>query len=126
MHHGGAKNVIPPQHRLHSASGAPTISPQARQRGGNTPSTMARPIRSNLTEVLLAKVADACIRTHDQAAGAFVNRLRGFADWSRERFVMSFRDDGTEWIWGAIADISDFLSDRRQEPVSYRHHGHEA
>src|SRR5215470_9098184 len=72
-HHGGTKKVIPLQHRLHSASGCPTISPQERQRGGKTPSTSTRPIRRNRSVVLAVKVAEASIRTHHQSVGAFVN-----------------------------------------------------
>ena len=49
------------------------VSPQARQRGGNTPSTMARPIRRKWLEAQLARVADACIDTHHQVVGTFVN-----------------------------------------------------
>src|SRR5260370_9182591 len=41
-HQGGAKNVIAAQHWPHSASGSPTTVPQARQRGGRTPSTRVR------------------------------------------------------------------------------------
>jgi hypothetical protein len=72
-HHGGAKKVIARQHRPHRASGSPIVSPHARQRGGNTPSTTALPIRRKRLEAQLARVADACIDTHHQVAGAFVN-----------------------------------------------------
>jgi len=64
---------MPDQHRPHSPSGSPTISPQPRQRGGSTPSITARPIRSKRLEARLAKLADACIDTHHQVARAFVN-----------------------------------------------------
>jgi hypothetical protein len=57
-HHGGAKKVIPLQHRLHSASGCSMISPQERHRGGNTPSTSARPVR-RFGGILAVKVAEA-------------------------------------------------------------------
>src|SRR5579883_1573644 len=46
-HHGGAKKSIAAQHVPHSASGSRTMAPQARQRGGRTASTTARPIRRN-------------------------------------------------------------------------------
>jgi hypothetical protein len=72
-HHGGAKNVIPRQHRPHRASGSPIVSPHARQRGGNTPSTTALPIRRKRLEAQLARVAAACIDTHHQVASASVN-----------------------------------------------------
>ena len=45
-HHGAAKNVIAFQQVAHSASGSSTVALQARQRGGSTPSTTARPIRA--------------------------------------------------------------------------------
>ena len=63
-HQGGAKNVMPLQQRPHRASGSPTVSPQARQRGGSTPSTTARPIRRSRLVAQSAKLADACIRQH--------------------------------------------------------------
>ena len=75
-HQGGAKNVIPPQHRPHSASGSSTISPQARQRGGSTASTSPRPIRRSCVNVLAGRVAAAVIDTHDQAGGGASTRSR--------------------------------------------------
>jgi hypothetical protein len=47
--------------------------PQARQRGGNTPSMMARPIRRKRRQTQFARVADAFIDTHHQVTVTFVN-----------------------------------------------------
>ena len=43
-HHGGRRSDRV-QHVAHSASGSSTVAPHARQRGGSTPSTTARPTR---------------------------------------------------------------------------------
>jgi hypothetical protein len=49
------------------------VAPQARQRGGKTPSTTARPIRRSGPETKAAKVAEASIATHHQVGSGFVN-----------------------------------------------------
>jgi hypothetical protein len=67
--------VIAPQQRPHSESGCSIISPQDRHRGGKTPSRTVRPIRRNRSVALPVKLAEACIRTHHQAARVFVNPL---------------------------------------------------
>ena len=63
-HHGGAKKFIPAQHDPQSASTSPTVAPQFRQRGGNTPSTTARPSRRRA----VGRVAVSCIAAHHQGA----------------------------------------------------------
>jgi NADH dehydrogenase [ubiquinone] 1 alpha subcomplex assembly factor 5 len=99
---------MPPQHRPHRLSASPTISPQARQRGGSTASTTARPIRSKRLEAQPAKLADACIDTHHQVADPFVNgRLR-------ERRVARHRDTEARRRDGAnLTSEPILLFDRR-------------
>jgi hypothetical protein len=75
-HHGGAKKVIAAQQRPHSASISSTVVPQARQRGGSTPSTTARPKRRNRPGTLAA----SCIATHHRAAISRVNTQSAWTD----------------------------------------------
>jgi hypothetical protein len=62
-HQGSAKNVMAHQHRAHNVCGELTIVPHARQRGGSTPSTIARLAR----HTALAKwIVEAVIVTDHQ------------------------------------------------------------
>src|SRR5580704_6995743 len=63
-HHGAAKKVIDAQQAPHNPSMSSTVAPQARQRGGRTPSTTARVIRRNRA----GRVAASCITAHHQSA----------------------------------------------------------
>jgi NADH dehydrogenase [ubiquinone] 1 alpha subcomplex assembly factor 5 len=89
---------MPAQHRPHKLSGSPTISPQARQRGGNTPSTTARPIRNTRLDAQPTRLADACIETHHQRAAGFVNRdLQGFTGMARSEELPILLFDRRAW-----------------------------
>jgi hypothetical protein len=61
---------MPAQQAPHSVSGSSTIAPQARQRGGSTPSTTARPIRRSWT----GKVVESCIALDHPLWSSPVNR----------------------------------------------------
>jgi hypothetical protein len=76
LHHGGAKKVIAAEHLGHRASGSPTVAPQARQRGGNTPSTTARVSRRNR----VGRVAASCIAAHHQSAAPGVKLQPAWID----------------------------------------------
>jgi hypothetical protein len=67
--------VIDDQQRPHSASGSPTVSPQARQRGGSTASTTARPMRRSWAGRTAGIRIDAIIDTPDQRRRGFVDRV---------------------------------------------------
>ena len=65
-HHGGAKKLIDAQHCPHKASGSPTTVPQARQRGGMTPSTTRRPIRRSSHILVEGQTSTDAIYTADE------------------------------------------------------------
>jgi hypothetical protein len=60
--YGGEKNVIGDQQRPQSESGSPTILPHAKQRGGSTISTIARPISRSRTGSIAARFVGCIIR----------------------------------------------------------------
>jgi hypothetical protein len=60
-HQGCAKKVIVRQQEAHNVCGMSTMAQQAKQRGGSTPSTIARPTRRT---ALAKRIVEADIGIH--------------------------------------------------------------